>query len=160
MLIIPINAERAVYGMPWFTLGTVALCTISWLLSWNMDVFGPFGFVPGHELGVTVVLYAFAHGGFLHLLGNMIFLWCMGINLETRWASEPGTLKLPSTRSKSRVPAATPRWHWPGLRQRGQRRTVPCRQQLLDQRPRPAVRQARLCAPQHQPATAVSHDVS
>jgi membrane associated rhomboid family serine protease len=87
VVIIPINAERAVYGMPWFTLGTVALCTVSWLLSWNFDVFGPLGFVPGHTLGITVVLYAYAHAGILHLLGNMVFLWCMGINLETRWGT-------------------------------------------------------------------------
>jgi membrane associated rhomboid family serine protease len=32
--------------------------------------------------GVTLVTYMFLHGNFLHLLGNMIFLWVFGDNVE------------------------------------------------------------------------------
>lgn len=86
-LLIPTSAERAVYGMPWFTVGTVAICTLSWVASFYVDVFGPLGYVPADGVGLTLILYAFAHGGFTHLFGNMIFLWCMGVNLETRWGT-------------------------------------------------------------------------
>lgn len=32
--------------------------------------------------GITLVSYMFLHGGFLHLFGNMIFLWVFGDNVE------------------------------------------------------------------------------
>ncbi|HHH28783.1 MAG TPA: rhomboid family intramembrane serine protease [Polyangiaceae bacterium] len=86
-LFFPTSADRTVYGMPWFTVGTVAICFLSWVASFYIDVWGPLGFVPGDDLGITVVLYAYAHGGLVHLLGNMVFLWCMGVNLETRWGT-------------------------------------------------------------------------
>ena len=43
-----------------------------------------FGYRPGGRLH-TLVTYAFIHGGWLHLIGNMIFLWLCGCNLEDRW---------------------------------------------------------------------------
>ena len=86
-LFVPTSAERTVYGMPWFTVGTVAICFLTWVASFYIDVWGPLGFVPADGVGLTVVLYAYAHGGLLHLLGNMVFLWCMGVNLETRWGT-------------------------------------------------------------------------
>ncbi|MEQ9319475.1 MAG: rhomboid family intramembrane serine protease [Polyangiaceae bacterium] len=86
-LFVPTSADRTVYGMPWFTVGTVAICFLSWVASFYVDVWGPLGFVPADGVGLTVVLYAYAHGGLVHLLGNMVFLWCMGVNLETRWGT-------------------------------------------------------------------------
>lgn len=86
-LFVPTSADRAVYGMPWFTVGTVVICFLSWVASFFIDVWGPLGFVPADGIGLTVVLYAYAHGGLVHLLGNMVFLWCMGVNLETRWGT-------------------------------------------------------------------------
>ncbi len=32
--------------------------------------------------GMTLVSYAFLHGGWLHLIGNMLFLWVFGDNIE------------------------------------------------------------------------------
>lgn len=32
--------------------------------------------------GLTLISYAFLHGGWLHLLGNMLFLWVFGDNIE------------------------------------------------------------------------------
>ncbi len=36
------------------------------------------------DLGVRVVLSMFLHGGWLHLLGNMLYLWIFGDNVEDR----------------------------------------------------------------------------
>jgi membrane associated rhomboid family serine protease len=33
----------------------------------------------------TLITYAFVHGGWLHLIGNMLFLYLCGCNLEDRW---------------------------------------------------------------------------
>ncbi|HHP7235581.1 MAG TPA: rhomboid family intramembrane serine protease [Desulfobacterales bacterium] len=47
-----------------------------------------FGFRPARHAPLTFLAYMFLHGGFGHLLGNMIFLWIVGCILENacgRW---------------------------------------------------------------------------
>jgi len=41
-----------------------------------------FGFVPDHPTLLTAVTSIFAHGGVLHLVGNMLFLWLFGTIAE------------------------------------------------------------------------------
>lgn len=52
------------------------------------DAYWRYGMVPvkvAHGLGLHgVVTSIFLHGGFLHLAGNMLFLWIFGDNLEDR----------------------------------------------------------------------------
>lgn len=55
-----------------------------------------FGFVPGRffnpsqfgynwwETGITLITSLFMHGGFVHLIGNMIYLWIFGDDVEDR----------------------------------------------------------------------------
>ncbi|MCB9557136.1 MAG: rhomboid family intramembrane serine protease [Deltaproteobacteria bacterium] len=33
----------------------------------------------------TLITHAFLHGGWLHVVGNMLFLWMCGCNIEDRW---------------------------------------------------------------------------
>ncbi len=40
------------------------------------------GFTPASPRPSTVFSYMFLHGGFMHLLGNMVFLWFLGCFLE------------------------------------------------------------------------------
>ncbi len=47
--------------------------------------FHRFGWVPGDKRFVSIFTYQFLHGGILHLLGNLWFLWLCGCNLEDRW---------------------------------------------------------------------------
>ncbi|MFO0548792.1 MAG: rhomboid family intramembrane serine protease [Polyangiaceae bacterium] len=44
-----------------------------------------FGYVPARGVGLSLVTHQFLHGGWLHLLFNMWFLWLAGVNLEDRW---------------------------------------------------------------------------
>ncbi len=48
-------------------------------------VFQSFGYVPARPSPVGLFTYMFLHGGWLHLLGNMLFLWLVGASLEDRW---------------------------------------------------------------------------
>lgn len=41
-----------------------------------------YGFIPAHPNIPAAFIHMFTHGGFLHLLGNMIFLWLVGCVLE------------------------------------------------------------------------------
>jgi membrane associated rhomboid family serine protease len=40
--------------------------------------------VPGESPFYTYLSYAFLHGGLMHILGNMLFLWVFGPNVEDR----------------------------------------------------------------------------
>lgn len=49
------------------------------------SVFRKFGYTPAKPLGLTLFTHMFLHGGWLHLLGNLLFLWLAGGSLEDRW---------------------------------------------------------------------------
>lgn len=49
------------------------------------DLVHRFGYRPDSGLSPNLLLAAFVHGGFLHLAGNLLFLWLCGCNLEDRW---------------------------------------------------------------------------
>ena len=42
-----------------------------------------YGYAPAKKIYMTLLTYMFLHGSFMHLLGNMIFLWFVGSFLET-----------------------------------------------------------------------------
>jgi membrane associated rhomboid family serine protease len=44
-----------------------------------------FGYVPS-EPGIGLVSSIFLHAGFLHLIGNMVFLWIAAVKLEQLWS--------------------------------------------------------------------------
>lgn len=45
-------------------------------------IFYSYGFIPGEKKLTTFLTHMFLHGGVSHLVGNMIFLWIIGIILE------------------------------------------------------------------------------
>lgn len=44
-----------------------------------------FGSVPARWNPVNAITSTFLHAGWLHLIGNMLFLWMVGCNMEDRW---------------------------------------------------------------------------
>jgi membrane associated rhomboid family serine protease len=44
-----------------------------------------YAFIPAHPRPITYVSANFLHGGWLHLIGNMWFLWLAGFVLEDAW---------------------------------------------------------------------------
>ncbi|MBU4555513.1 MAG: rhomboid family intramembrane serine protease, partial [Actinobacteria bacterium] len=95
--LIPIHDDNPTRGFPWLTV---------LLIAGNIAVFGfevtrspaelaqfidQWAFVPARlHTGaapaalLTLVTSAFLHGGWLHLGGNMLYLWVFGNNIEDR----------------------------------------------------------------------------
>ena len=86
----PTGSDKALFGMPWFTIGTIAVCVLVHIANiTGVDVISAWGYRPADGLSLNILSSTLVHGGILHLFFNMVFLWCMGINLETRWGTGP-----------------------------------------------------------------------
>jgi membrane associated rhomboid family serine protease len=48
-------------------------------------IVGHYAFVPAHPKAISYLTANFLHGGWLHLIGNMWFLWLAGFILEDNW---------------------------------------------------------------------------
>jgi membrane associated rhomboid family serine protease len=48
-------------------------------------VFRAYGYIPAQPHLLTLFTSMFLHAGWLHLIGNMLFLWLAGASLEDRW---------------------------------------------------------------------------
>jgi membrane associated rhomboid family serine protease len=97
---IPLRDNAPRYSAPFVTLGLIAVNVIIFLYELSLDPYslehfvGLHGVVPlrfanfiaGRAAAGAVlpplVEHMFLHGGWLHLLGNMWFLWIFGDNLE------------------------------------------------------------------------------
>jgi membrane associated rhomboid family serine protease len=98
--VIPLRDANPSSRFPVVTLSIIVLCTLVYLYEASLgpglqSFVGAYGLVPGevtyglqsHELGFLGVLRPFVtsmflHGGWLHLIGNMWFLWIFGDNVE------------------------------------------------------------------------------
>jgi membrane associated rhomboid family serine protease len=100
-MFIPIRDDQPTIRPPVVTIGIIALNTLVFLATWLQ---GPqafqlftyqFGYIPvelTHSVELTPQMPAspyftmfssmFMHGGWLHLIGNMLFLWIFGNNVE------------------------------------------------------------------------------
>jgi len=104
-MFLPLNDEAPTrrHFVPWVTWTIIALCTLIFAVFQNPALFSgaenmpiAFGLIPsvfnglnGFEKGVfhlpallTPLSYGFLHGGWMHLIGNMLFLFIFGDNVE------------------------------------------------------------------------------
>lgn len=51
----------------------------------HSSILDNYGFVPAHPRAASYVTANFLHGGWLHLIGNLWFLWLSGFILEDNW---------------------------------------------------------------------------
>ena len=89
---IPLSDDQRTHSFPLVTIAIIlvnALVFVGWQLRVGMeDSLGIGAFIPAmlsaHEPGATTRLITslFMHGGWLHLIGNMWFLWIFGDNVE------------------------------------------------------------------------------
>lgn len=97
----PIHDENPSATTAYVTISVIAVCVAIFLWQFMLGVEGQqlvyqFGLIPAvlfeyrplpAELAVlpawlTVISSMFLHGGWLHLLGNMLYLWVFGNNIE------------------------------------------------------------------------------
>jgi membrane associated rhomboid family serine protease len=105
-VILPIGIDSSIRRYPYVTFALIALCVVAYLAQGRMPDFtafandpdglvnavkalrdwAPFKFgYPGNAGPVTMLTYMFLHGGFWHLVGNMLLLYFVGVKLEDTW---------------------------------------------------------------------------
>jgi membrane associated rhomboid family serine protease len=75
---------------PFVTVGLIAVNVVVFCYELQLSrpelqsVADTYGVVPAHFAPATLVTSLFLHEGWLHLLGNMLYLWIFGDNVEDR----------------------------------------------------------------------------
>ncbi|MBI4485596.1 MAG: rhomboid family intramembrane serine protease [Acidobacteria bacterium] len=76
---------------PFITVTIIVLNSIAWLLETSMpheqlnEFLTVFGVVPAAFAWPTLVTSMFLHGSWMHVIGNMWYLWIFGDNVEDRF---------------------------------------------------------------------------
>lgn len=92
---LPIEVRAPVRRKPVLVWSLVAMCSIVFAVQLGFAATGriegfvkTFGVVPTDVLAgknvFSIISYAFLHGGFMHILGNLYMLWVFGDNVEDR----------------------------------------------------------------------------
>jgi membrane associated rhomboid family serine protease len=88
---IPLRSTERVYSTAKVTASLIAVNTIIFLYQATMSPYAlnqfvaQWGIIPDQMHGAALLTLGtsmFLHGGWLHLIGNMLFLWVFGRNLE------------------------------------------------------------------------------
>jgi membrane associated rhomboid family serine protease len=85
---IPLRDSQPSFSKPVVTISLIAINTAVFFFQFSLDRFSlnhfivTYGIVPGDLSVATLVTSMFLHGGWLHLIGNMWFLWIYGDNVE------------------------------------------------------------------------------
>jgi membrane associated rhomboid family serine protease len=87
--VFPLRDDNPTFRVPYATYGLIAANVAAWVLlqglgtepALSASVLG-LGLVPATASWHNVVTSMFLHGGWLHLIGNMWFLWIFGNNVE------------------------------------------------------------------------------
>jgi membrane associated rhomboid family serine protease len=81
-LFVPIGTTRPCWRAPVVTWAIILLNFIVFCVQIALGADMPEGFVPAHPNPLMWLLSTFMHGGFLHLAGNMLFLWLFATIVE------------------------------------------------------------------------------
>lgn len=85
---IPLRDSQPSHSFPVVTIGIIAVNVLAFLYEVSLDRFSlnaflmVHGIVPARFEFSDVFVSMFLHGGWLHLIGNMWFLWIFGDNVE------------------------------------------------------------------------------
>jgi membrane associated rhomboid family serine protease len=85
---IPIHDSQPSQSTPWVTSLLIAVNVFIFLYQVTLDPFTRndftfhYGFVPARFTLESLLTSMFLHGGWMHLIGNMLFLWVFGDNIE------------------------------------------------------------------------------
>ncbi|HEY2845069.1 MAG TPA: rhomboid family intramembrane serine protease [Bryobacteraceae bacterium] len=85
---IPLRSSERVYSRTVVTGSLIAVNTVIFLYQATLSTYRlnqfvtNWGIVPDNLHVISLFTSMFLHGGWLHLLGNMLFLWVFGRNVE------------------------------------------------------------------------------
>lgn len=99
---IPLKDDNPTYRTPIVTYSIIAICVIVFILEItsssynNGQLFYSYGLIPAVFTGqatlpneiaglpteITLISSMFMHGGFMHLIGNMLYMWIFADNIE------------------------------------------------------------------------------
>jgi len=85
---IPLRDSLQSYSKPYVTIAIIAANACVFLFQLTLDEFSlnnfiaAYGMIPSRLHVSSLVTSMFLHGGWLHLIGNMWFLWIFGDNVE------------------------------------------------------------------------------
>src|SRR5260370_22910862 len=87
---IPLRSSERPYSTATVTLVLIAINLVVFfyelslgLSGWRLNYFiASYGIVPDHFSFFSLLTSMFIHGGFMHILGNMWFLWVFGRGIE------------------------------------------------------------------------------
>jgi membrane associated rhomboid family serine protease len=84
----PLRDDRPTYTAPVVTTLLIVACALVFFFELSLDEYSRdyfinlWGVVPAHLRPVTLLTSLFIHGGWSHIIGNMLFLWAFGKSLE------------------------------------------------------------------------------
>lgn len=85
---IPLRDTQPSYTFPYVTVAIIVLNVLAFLYEFSMDPYelnffiAHYGVIPTRFQLTDVLTSIFLHGGWMHLIGNMWFLWIYGDNVE------------------------------------------------------------------------------
>jgi membrane associated rhomboid family serine protease len=85
---IPLRSTERVYSRTTVTISLIAVNLAIFLYQATLDPFtldafvSRWGIVPDQLRLITLLTSMFLHGGWMHVLGNMLFLWVFGRGIE------------------------------------------------------------------------------
>src|SRR5688572_9154168 len=87
---IPLRDVIPSRTFPLFTIAFIILNSLAFLFEQSLSppaleqFIRSYGVVPARLEPVSILTSMFLHGGWLHFLGNMLYLWIFGDNVEDR----------------------------------------------------------------------------
>ena len=85
---LPLRDSIPSNSKPIVTMALIVVNAVIFLYEISLDPFsanhliGTYGLVPAHLDPVALITSMFLHGGWMHVIGNMWFLWIFGDNVE------------------------------------------------------------------------------
>ncbi|HEX4278417.1 MAG TPA: rhomboid family intramembrane serine protease [Bryobacteraceae bacterium] len=84
----PLRDDRPNYTAPIVTTLLIVACALVFFFELSLDDYSRdyfinrYGLVPAHVRPIAFLSSLFLHGGWSHIIGNMLFLWAFGRSLE------------------------------------------------------------------------------
>jgi membrane associated rhomboid family serine protease len=85
---IPLRDSQPSYSTPYVTIALIVTNVLVFLYTVSLEPFSrnhfivEYGMIPARFQLIDLLTSMFMHGGWLHLIGNMWFLWIFGDNVE------------------------------------------------------------------------------